>query len=65
MGLAKAISDARPRELSDLAIYVASEIEMEGVNVGEGEHHDITPEAIAAAIKAWAYMQQNNADGDV
>ncbi|MEP6019043.1 MAG: hypothetical protein ABJ251_11260 [Paracoccaceae bacterium] len=65
MGLANAISAAKTRELSDLSAYVASEIEMEGVNVGEGDHRAIAPEAIAAALKAWAYMQQNSADGDV
>ena len=64
MKLAKAISEAQSRELFDLAHYIAGELEMEGVDVGERDHHDIHPDAIVAAIKAWVYTQQNTRDGD-
>ena len=65
MGLAKAISQAKAHELADLAAYVAGEIEMEGVEVGEIEHRDIEPDSVKAAIMAWAYMQSNQRDGDI
>ena len=61
--LAQAISQASLKELGDLAHYVANEVEMEGVDLGEGKHEDIPPEAVKSAIQAWAFMQLNARDG--
>jgi len=63
MTLATAICDAKSREIIDLARYLAGELEMENLDLGEDVQLKIAPENIENAIKAWAFTQQNARDG--
>ena len=63
MSLPIAISVARQKELADLARYLASEIVMEVLDLGEDEQIDIDPKAIEDILKAWAFTQLNAKDG--
>ncbi len=64
MTLASAISGATHHELEGLAAYVSGEIEMEGLDVAERKQVEVDPASIIAAMRAWAYMQQNQAGRD-
>ena len=63
VSLAKAISEARQKELADLARYVAGELAMETLDVGEDSQVQIQPDAVESILKAWAFTQQNAKDG--
>ena len=63
MSLASAICDTRSKELTDLARYLAGELEMETLDLGEDVQLEIAPETIESIIKAWAFTQQNARDG--
>ena len=65
MQLAQAILDASRHEMNALSRYVAGEVTLEEDDADNDGTVDITPEGIAAAMRAWAYMQQHQADGDV
>lgn len=63
MTLAQALSEAKGRELSGLAKYIASELTMEVLDLGEDTQVAIQPDAIENILKAWAFTQQNARDG--
>lgn len=63
MTLATSICDAKSREVTDLARYLAGELEMENLDLGEEVQLKIAPETIESIIKAWAFTQQNARDG--
>ena len=63
MSLASAICETRSKELTDLARYLAGELEMETLDLGEDVQLEIAPETIESIIKAWAFTQQNARDG--
>jgi hypothetical protein len=64
MSLAQAISQADAKALADLAAYVAKEVALEGRPVAKEGEVDIDPEAVIAAMRAWAFMQIHQPDGD-
>ncbi len=64
MALAKAISSAEKRELADLAAYLVMECKMRTQDVHSGDMIDLNPTDLAKAVEAWAFIQQNQRDGD-
>jgi hypothetical protein len=63
--LAQAISQADNSAIADLSAYLVMECKIQTQDVDTGDMVDLAPDALAQAIQAWAFIQQNQRDGDV
>ncbi|WP_415920880.1 hypothetical protein [Tateyamaria sp. SN6-1] len=62
MGLAKAINEAPEHHLDDLATYLMSEFAV-GTTDDENAFTKADMGEVVSALKAWAYMHQNDSMG--
>ncbi|WP_299687175.1 hypothetical protein [uncultured Tateyamaria sp.] len=62
MSLAKAINEAPEHHLDDLVAFVTSEFAV-GTTDTDGKFEKADQGEVVSALKAWAYMHQNDPSG--